>query len=194
MRIKERIPILWDLFINNKELVFKYLCGDDYNTYKTFFDTIPSETVLNLWKDFPDVRFAQLLVNFGSLSQYNEYYNTEDERLFVDMGLVDARDIYFWGTIFNNNGERLPETLFETVSELSDEHLEAILEHNERNSFYLSNLYSRLLYLEIEIRATKKENSLSTAKKEAKVRILIDKQNSKDGDFNAEEAAKNRNL
>lgn len=183
MRLENRIPILWDLFVNNQDIVFNYLLGDTAYGCKKIFISLGADELLKAWKENPDWRFVQLLTNYAVIP-HSRYYNTEDERLFVDMRLIDARDIYFWGTIFNEKGERLESVKFETIAELEYSHLVSVLKHNEENNFYISNFYFQLLSKEKRIRDVQRDEILNASQKGEIIARLILSQNFSDNKVN----------
>ena len=80
------------------------------------------------WKENPDWRFTQVLVNSGLLPNYPGFwYHTEDEDIFVQLG-GESRDIYFWGVNYTKDMERLPETKWTLIKDLETDHIEAILD------------------------------------------------------------------
>lgn len=183
MRLENRIPILWDLFVKNQDIVFKYLLGDTAWGCKKMFISLGADELFKAWKENPDWRFVQLLTNYAIIP-HSRYYNTEDERLFVDMNLIDARDIYFWGTIFNEKGERLESVKFETIAELEYSHLVSVLKHNEENNFYISNFYFQLLSKEKRIRDVQRDETLNASQKGEIIARLILSQNFSDNKVN----------
>lgn len=183
MRLENRIPILWDLFVKNQDIVFKYLLGDTAWGCKKMFISLGADELFKAWKENPDWRFVQLLTNYAVIP-HSRYYNTEDERLFVDMSLIDARDIYFWGTIFNEKGERLESVKFETIAELEYSHLVSVLKHNEENNFYISNFYFQLLSKEKRIRDVQRDETLNASQKGEIIARLILSQNFSDNKVN----------
>ena len=183
MRLENRIPILWDLFVKNQDVVFEYLLGDTVWGCKKMFVSLGADELFKAWKENPDWRFVQLLTNYAILP-HSRYYNTEDERLFVDMSLIDARDIYFWGTIFNEKGERLESVKFETIAELEYSHLVSVLKHNEENNFYISNFYFQLLSKEKRIRDVQRDETLNASQKGEIIARLILSQNFSDNKVN----------
>nr|DAV67749.1 MAG TPA: Protein of unknown function (DUF1040) [Caudoviricetes sp.] len=156
MRLKERIPILWKLFKNNKERVISYLVGEE-NLTETLVRLEEKPYLKELWEENQDWRFVQLLTNCCVLNPSVGFYYTEDERLFINMGLIDARDIYFWRNNYDKKGNLLKNPCFSTISEITTEHLLNIIKHHEENGFYISNFYLILISLEIEIRRVKEE-------------------------------------
>ena len=183
MRLENRIPILWDLFVKNQDVVFEYLLGDTVWGCKKMFISLGADELFKAWKENPDWRFVQLLTNYAIIP-HSRYYNTEDERLFVDMSLIDARDIYFWGTIFNEKGERLESVKFETIAELEYSHLVSVLKHNEENNFYISNFYFQLLSKEKRIRDVQRDETLNASQKGEIIARLILSQNFSDNKVN----------
>ena len=156
MRLKERIPILWKLFKNNKERVISYLVGEE-NLTETLVRLEEKPYLKELWEENQDWRFVQLLTNCCVLNPFVGFYYTEDERLFINMGLIDARDIYFWRNNYDKKGNLLKNPCFSTISEITTEHLLNIIKHHEENGFYISNFYLILISLEIELRRVKEE-------------------------------------
>lgn len=156
MRLKERIPILWKLFKNNKKRVISYLVGEE-NLTETLVRLEEKPYLKELWEENQDWRFVQLLTNCCVLNPSVGFYYTEDERLFINMGLIDARDIYFWRNNYDKRGNLLKNPCFSTISEITTEHLLNIIKHHEENGFYISNFYLILISLEIELRRVKEE-------------------------------------
>lgn len=80
------------------------------------------------WKENPDWRFSQVLVNTGLLPNYPGFwYHTEDEDVFVELG-GEPRDIYFWGVNYTKDMKRLPETKWTLIKDLETDHIEDILD------------------------------------------------------------------
>lgn len=154
MRVKARIPILWDIFMYNTERVLKFLVKDGYVDAWARLQSKPE--LKEVWLKNPDWRFVQLLEN-ESIIPSSEFYNVEDERLFVLMGVADAREVCLWGSVFNKKGERLKEMVFTPLCKMEDSHIEKVLKHNEENGFYVSNYFLMLLTTEKEIREVKRQ-------------------------------------
>lgn len=154
MRVKARIPILWDIFMYNTERVLKFLVKDGY--FEAYARLQSKPELKEVWIKNPDWRFVQLLEN-ESIIPSSEFYNTEDERLFVLTGVADAREVCLWGSILNKKGERLKEMVFVPLCEMEDSHIENVLKHHEENGFYVSNYFIMLLTAEKEIRDVKQQ-------------------------------------
>ena len=97
------------------------------------------------------------------------FYHLEDERLFVSMGICNAREILFWGINLNEDGTPLGKTLYQPICELSDSHIGNILKHNEENGMYLSNLYCNFLNNELKVRKLEGESREKMIKKQNQV-------------------------
>lgn len=82
------------------------------------------------WKENPDWRFSQVLVNTGLLPNYPGFwYYIEDEEVLEKLGL-EPRNIYFWGVNFTKDMVRLPKTEWRLIRDLDTDHIEAILDGN----------------------------------------------------------------
>ena len=86
------------------------------------------EGIEKLWKENPDWRFTQVLVNSGLLPNYPGFwYYIEDEDIFMEL-VGEPKDIYFWGVNYTKDMERLPETKWTLIKDLETDHIEAILD------------------------------------------------------------------
>ena len=108
------------------------------------------EGIEKLWKENPDWRFSQVLVNSGLLPNYpGIWYYTEDEDIFVELG-GEPRDIYFWGVNYTKDMERLPETKWTLIKDLETDHIEDILggeyvrEDSKYYKFFVDELKRRV--------------------------------------------------
>ena len=163
MRMEERVPLLWDIFKANRKRIIKILFGEDANVFLITKELENKDKhLLKVWRENPDLRFAQLLTNEGFLPAFNSFYFVEDERLFLMMGVCNARDILFWGNNYDKEGKYLGKTNYIPISKLETSHLENILEHNRKNGLYLSNSFLAFLEDELLLRGIDSESKRKT--------------------------------
>lgn len=101
------------------------------------------------WKENPDWRFSQVLVNTGLLPNYPGFwYYIEDEDILIELG-CEPKDIYFWGTNFDKDMNPLEETKWNLIRDLSTEHIEAIVDggfvkkYDKYYDIFIQELYKR---------------------------------------------------
>ena len=130
MRNPQRIDIFLNKIKENDNLkkvltiIFKLNVDDDVvKIVKSGYNVIEI-----FWKENPDWRFSQVLVNTGLLPNYSGFwYHTEDEEVLEELG-CEPRDIYFWGVNYTKDMERLPQTEWRLIKDLDTDHIEAILD------------------------------------------------------------------
>lgn len=152
MRIRERIPnfldktspkLLHDLFLSwfgiNIEETELRICKE-------------RRKIKKFWIANHDLRFSQVLVNMGYIDNIpGAWYYLEDDVNLLLNG-VPARDCMFWGTNFNEDMDRLPETNWILIKNMPIEHIKAtIAVMGER----LPDRYKQVFQEELEIRKTK---------------------------------------
>lgn len=155
MRTKERIPIVINNLKNNKEKVLRYVLNKMYSEVsndllKEFLNRLDEKwnIFINVYKKSIDLRVTQALVISEILPNYQGmWYYIEDEELMIDCGLCKARDIYFWGTNYDKNGNELPKTKYKLLKDLDTEHIKNILKLN-----YISEKYRKMFNEELEYR------------------------------------------
>lgn len=148
MRNILRIPIVienidWKLFITD---VLEY--GDDWEVnrlYNLIQATI--EEIEDYWLENPDERLTQVLVNTGLIpNKPGFWYYTEEVQWMIEKKLVEPRDILFWGSIFDENGNRRPKTVWTPIKTITDDHLKAIV------AYFTYNLTPKVIKEEIKLR------------------------------------------
>lgn len=97
------------------------------------------EYIREVWKDNPDWRFIQVLINTKLLQNYpGFYYYKEDEDVLLDLG-YGPREVFFWGVNFTKDMEKLPETEWRLIKDLDTDHIKAIIDGKfvkEGNKYY----------------------------------------------------------
>lgn len=97
------------------------------------------EYIREVWKDNPDWRFIQVLINTKLLQNYpGFYYYKEDENVMLDLG-YGPREIFYWGTNYDKEMNLLPKTVYKLIKDLDTDHIKAILDGKfvkEGNKYY----------------------------------------------------------
>lgn len=94
MRCKERLPIVYNIFKDNKELFFKFIeirSDQYYFLFKAEFDDLLEEHIkLN------DLRFGQYLINEGIIPDNSSWYKEEVDFLIKKV-LLNTKKYIFGG-------------------------------------------------------------------------------------------------
>jgi len=141
MRNPERINIFLKKIgeNNNLEKVLNDIYKLEIN--KANIKIIKSQygTIEIFWKENPDWRFSQVLINTGLLPNYvGFWYYIEDEEVLIKLG-CKPREIYFWGVNFTKDMKELPETKWTLIKDLNIDHIKAIIDGKfvrEGNKYY----------------------------------------------------------
>jgi len=167
MRRPERIPIILELLKDNinKKLILEYFfkpqeeeqmkLHESYNDidfhvqrWAENFDVFSTD-----WQLTPDLRLTQALVNSGILPNYPGFwYFKEDQSLMIDCNLLEPRDIYFWGQNYDKDLNRLSETKWVLIKDMSTKHIESILKDVLDNQIKIHNKYIEFFNNEINYR------------------------------------------
>jgi hypothetical protein len=156
MRRPERIPIVlanieWDKYLSHVMGVDNV--GDD--TLKELFRRLPE--LEERWKENPDWRLGQLLSN-ENFMESSIGWNVEEVDYMIDSGMLEARDITFWGVNYTKDMVKLPETEFRLIKDLETAHIEAILGKNDMGRKWVKEGSAYETYFENELE--RRENEL----------------------------------
>ena len=152
MRRPERIPIILEALEDhdNLLLVVEKLAGD---TYK-FTEIVDSMVdIKRVWENSPDSRFAQTLICMGLIPDGPMWF-IEDEELFIDLGILEERDIYFWGKRYTKDGKIMPNYEFVLIKDMETSHIKSILRDNEEGLMKTSKKYLEMFNRELNYRRT----------------------------------------
>ena len=134
MRQPKRIPICLKLF-KKKEVFLKF-----YNSelsYKVFIENF--KDLSNFWKEYPDLRFGQMLINKNVIFDGCQW-NIEEVDWLVSNNFIDIEKIEFWGINYDKNENRLKKTKFKLLKDLDLEHIKNIIKFFEKyNSLHKLN-------------------------------------------------------
>ena len=168
MRRPERIPIILDKLNtdeNAKFTILNHWFGVEPGTQLSFnspFNHI--ETMLTGWTEYfdifsqdwqthPDLRMSQVLVRLSIIPNFPGFwFMEEDDNIMIDCNLIKPRDIKFWGQNYNKNMEKLPETNWILIKDLSRDHIENILLDVLSGKMRVSEEYIEYFSEELKIR------------------------------------------
>lgn len=140
MRNPKRIPIIlekidWQLFVDH--MVALEQSEKALNEINSSLNLIE-----HMWKKYPDLRLGQLLINILIIPDSQIAWNTEEVDWMIQTGQLDFEDICFWGKNFDKDGNKLPQTEYITLREVTPDHAQAILDYIEKHNGYLPMRYS----------------------------------------------------
>ena len=139
MRCKERLPIVYNIFKNRKDLFFKFIENVDEQSWERFIENYESLLESNI--KYFDIRFGQHLINEGIIWDGNAWYKEEVDFL-VKEGVRKYEEIHFWGSRGENGDEPLK---FTALQDLDLDHIKNIIRDIPRiNPQYLEYFNSRL--------------------------------------------------
>lgn len=125
---------------------------------KTILDNISS--IKKYWNDYRDLRFSQVLVNQGYLPNMSGYwYYYEENDILKEQGLK-PREYIYWGSIFDSNGERLPETKYSLIKDLTIEHMQKLATGGWLRNDDIDKIINDELKMKLRIKKLKKINKL----------------------------------
>lgn len=126
MRNEKRIPIVLKAF-EKKDTLKKFLKPHVTNNF--VIETILSHLdnlIKGYWLKNPDQRFGQLLINQGYIANSSLWFREEVDWL-IDNKIVKARNILFWGKVYDKNMNMLPKTEWVLIKDMTKSHIKAIL-------------------------------------------------------------------
>lgn len=132
MRQIERIPIFLNLVEGQMTTILDEIFNLQIpeNQLDIIVDNIYDswDFILNEWKNNPDWRFTQVLVNLEFIPNYpGMWYYTEESEILVSLG-IDAREYLLWGKNYDKDMNRLPETQYALIKDLETDHIKSILD------------------------------------------------------------------
>lgn len=115
------------------------------------------EQIRSFWESNPDFRLTQVLIQLGYLPNAPGFwFYTEEEEWLIDKGILESRDILFWGKNFDVDMNRLPETEWSLIKDMTTDHIEAILD----GEFTKHPMYLAAFKDELEIRNPTKDEDV----------------------------------
>lgn len=157
MRVKKRIDIVL------KHIPWKQFLQDTTNLNKDskILDKLVENVKNNLniiekhWKENPDLRLGQLLINEGFIPDYYKLWNIEEDQWLIDNKALSLQDIKFWGSNYDKDMNRLAETKYKLLKDLDDSHISAILDLYEEGMLKIDENYLKYFKTRINEKITK---------------------------------------
>lgn len=81
---------------------------------------------LEYWKENPDQRIGQVLINLELIPDSFKIWNDEESDILIDQG-VAPEDCLYWTSIFNKDNQKLLQPITKLISDLETDHINAIL-------------------------------------------------------------------
>jgi hypothetical protein len=148
MRPKERIKIFFTL-IDWEYLSKRWNISERID--KLILNHNPYINVSEYWLENPDQRIGQVLINLEILPDTFEIWIDEEDYILKDQGIPE-REYKLWGSNYDKDMNRLPETIWRPICELTTDHIEAILINGYANNYIV---YKNLFEKELELRSEK---------------------------------------
>lgn len=79
------------------------------------------------WKENPDLRFSQVLINMGIISNIPGYWYYMEESEILEKQGYPPEEVNYWGVYFDKDMNPLENPYYAPLSTLNTEHLKAIL-------------------------------------------------------------------
>lgn len=167
MRRPERIPIILDIVKDNTnkkkilEYFFKPEEGEQLKLYEPYNDIDYHvkkweenfDAFEKLWLEYDDLRLTQVLISSGILPNYpGSWFYKEDSSLMIDSGLLEPRDIYFWGRNFDKDLNQLEKTEFILIKDMTKDHIKAILKHVDLGEMRVNEHYIEFFKHELTLK------------------------------------------
>lgn len=120
------------------ERIDNFLVKVDWNTLmdrwgidKEFIKRIcyaTNPTIVEYWKENPDQRIGQVLINLNLLPDKLNIWTDEESDILIDQG-IPPREVYFWTSYYDKDMQRLPEPKRKLIKDLDYDHLNNIIKH-----------------------------------------------------------------
>ncbi len=132
MRKQERIPIVLDLIDWKHFITDNTHITADSETLPKLIENIEHniEHIRKHWLNSPDLRLGQLLINEGFLPNYMMLWLCEENDWLILNEYCKYEDINFWGSNYDKNMVKLPETKYKLLKDLDDAHISAIIDYH----------------------------------------------------------------
>lgn len=85
-------------------------------------------TVPEYWKENPDQRIGQVLINLNLIPDDLFIWNDEEHEILLDQG-VPMREVYTWTSYYDKDKNRLATPVIKFIKDLDTDHVENIIEH-----------------------------------------------------------------
>jgi hypothetical protein len=135
MRPKERIDIFLKLFDIKRTITSFFPTWGIRKVAVVYTDIqMRFEEIKQYWLENPDLRFAQVLVNLNIVPNESGIWYYTEEYDILDNQEVPRREFLLWGQNYDKDMNRLPETKWAPIKDMSTEHIMAILDGGYANN------------------------------------------------------------
>lgn len=134
MRNPNRISIVLDFFLDEK-ILKKFLETSSQKLVDNIYDNW--EEVESKWKDYPDLRFGQLLCTLNlipSKTIEDEIWDVEEDYWLIDNKYCKFEEIKFWSSIFDKHNKKRKKVKYILLKDLTNSHIEGIIKWFRNNS------------------------------------------------------------
>lgn len=87
-----------------------------------------SSKFIDYWKENPDQRIGQVLINLNLIPDDLFIWNDEEHEILLDQG-VPMREVYTWTSYYDKDKNRLTTPIIKFIKDLDTDHVENIIEH-----------------------------------------------------------------
>ena len=112
---------------------------------------IYNEKVTKYWKENPDQRIGQVLINLQLIPNNFSIWNDEEDEILINQGIPPEKYL-FWTSLFDKNGNTLKEPITKLIEDLDATHIHNIL---TSKLLHLSDIQKKAFNNELK---TKNEN------------------------------------
>jgi hypothetical protein len=110
----------WQIPYEDNELLEKCIA---------YFDSPP---VPDYWKENPDQRIGQVLINLGLIPDNLKIWMDEESNILIDQGIAPEECLY-WTSLYDKDNNLLEEPITRLVADLEPGHIKSILKMCYKN-------------------------------------------------------------
>lgn len=172
MRAKERIDIILDVldikqFLLDLGIPVKIADECDLLVIENW------EIFVKNWKDYPDERLTQTLINQGFLPNIpGSWYFKEEDDYCIEKGFLKVEEIKFWGTYGKSGKGPFKKVL---LKDMSKAHMKAIIKDGYNLFDSYKEYFNSRLNEKPKRKAVKTRSIKSKSRKTSKIRKSVNK-------------------
>ena len=87
---------------------------------------LDTKIVEDYWKENPDQRFGQVLINLGFIEDKLNIWIDEEYDILIAQGL-ETRDVIFWTSYYDKDNKLLDKPISRLIKDLDTEHIQTLL-------------------------------------------------------------------
>lgn len=93
---------------------------------KVYINSLNKEIIVNYWKENPDQRIGQLMVNLGLIPDSVKIWNDEEPDILLAQGIPPEECLY-WTSIYDKEDNLLDKPITRLIKDLEPNHIKKIL-------------------------------------------------------------------